>query len=138
MACLRHPVARDLLLLNNSAPLDAGRKEDMDVPTDVLLLATWPAAAALFLSVSTSILVFPFFTYVPTSGYLGDLLPQVWRCLPIADVLLQIDTSLGFFYLQKRSQGRQLQLLQGVEWLEGTAVVIAEVLLLFRGCSTSF
>ena len=37
----------------------------------------WPAAMALFLSVSTSILVFPFFPYVPSSGSFGDALPQV-------------------------------------------------------------
>ena len=37
----------------------------------------WPAALALFLSVSTSILVFPFFPYVPSSGSFGDALPQV-------------------------------------------------------------
>lgn len=39
----------------------------------------WPAALALFLSVSTSILVFPFFPYVPSSGTFGDALPQVTR-----------------------------------------------------------
>ena len=37
----------------------------------------WPAVLALFLSVSTSILVFPFFPYVPSSGTFGDALPQV-------------------------------------------------------------
>ena len=37
----------------------------------------WPAVLALFLSVSTSILVFPFFPYVPSSGSFGDALPQV-------------------------------------------------------------
>ena len=37
----------------------------------------WPAALALFLSVSTSILVFPFFPYVSSSGSFGDALPQV-------------------------------------------------------------
>ena len=41
----------------------------------------WPAALALFLSVSTSILVFPFFPYIPSSGYFGGSLPQV--CLPV-------------------------------------------------------
>ena len=37
----------------------------------------WPAGLALFLSVSTSILVFPFFPYIPSSGYFGVALPQV-------------------------------------------------------------
>ena len=39
--------------------------------------AVWPAAAALFLSVGASMVVAPFFTYVPSSGTAGDLLPQV-------------------------------------------------------------
>lgn len=37
----------------------------------------WPAVLALVLSVSTSILVFPFFPYVPSNGRFGDALPQV-------------------------------------------------------------
>ncbi|KAK9813902.1 hypothetical protein WJX73_004060 [Symbiochloris irregularis] len=37
----------------------------------------WPAAVALFLSVGASMVVAPFFTYVPSSGSTGDLLPQV-------------------------------------------------------------
>lgn len=36
----------------------------------------WPAAVALFLSVGASMVVAPFFTYVPSSGSTGDLLPQ--------------------------------------------------------------
>ena len=37
----------------------------------------WPAAAALGVSVGCATLVFPFFTYVPSSGWLQAMLPQV-------------------------------------------------------------
>mmetsp|Transcript_15218 Transcript_15218/g.40145 ORF Transcript_15218/g.40145 Transcript_15218/m.40145 type:complete len:706 (+) Transcript_15218:67-2184(+) len=37
----------------------------------------WPVLVAFFISVSVLYLVFPFFTYVPTSGKLGKELPQV-------------------------------------------------------------
>ncbi len=51
----------------------------------------WPAALALFLSVSTSILIFPFFPYVPTSGYFGDALPQVRKpCHPALAILAAV------------------------------------------------
>jgi hypothetical protein len=36
-----------------------------------------PAAGSIFLSVGTSMLVFPFFTYVHSTGLMGDRLPQV-------------------------------------------------------------
>ncbi len=60
----RTPSAPSLLVLRPSWP-------------QALAHGIWPAALALFLSVSTSILIFPFFPYVPTSGYFGDALPQV-------------------------------------------------------------
>ncbi len=60
----RTPSAPSLLALRPSWP-------------QALAHGIWPAALALFLSVSTSILIFPFFPYVPTSGYFGDALPQV-------------------------------------------------------------
>lgn len=42
------------------------------------LLCLWPVATALFLSAFTSILLFPFFVYVPmVLGPLGMMLPQV-------------------------------------------------------------
>jgi hypothetical protein len=47
--------------------------------TGALLRALAPAAASLALNVGTSVLVFPYFTYVESSGALGPLLPQVWR-----------------------------------------------------------
>lgn len=40
------------------------------------LQAVWPAVAALGLSGTISLVIFPFFTYIPTSGLLGDLLPK--------------------------------------------------------------
>lgn len=50
----------------------------------------WPAALALFLSVSTSILVFPFFPYIPSSGYFGRSLPQVCLAVFLASVVSDI------------------------------------------------
>ena len=38
-----------------------------------------PAALSIFLSVGTSMLVFPFFTYVHSTGLMGERLPQVLR-----------------------------------------------------------
>ena len=52
--------------------------------------AMWPAAAALFLSIAASMLVSPFFTYVPSSGWLGDLLPQVWHRSPAPPPFMQV------------------------------------------------
>jgi hypothetical protein len=37
----------------------------------------WPAAVGLLLSVGSSMLAFPFFTFVPLSGTFGERLPQV-------------------------------------------------------------
>ena len=37
----------------------------------------WPVMISLFLSGTVGIMVFPFFTYVPSSGWLKDLLPKV-------------------------------------------------------------
>ncbi|KAL3137216.1 hypothetical protein ABBQ32_006768 [Trebouxia sp. C0010 RCD-2024] len=37
----------------------------------------WPVMTSLFLSGVVGIMVFPFFTYVPSSGWLNDLLPKV-------------------------------------------------------------
>jgi hypothetical protein len=39
----------------------------------------WPPLAALTLSSTISLIVFPLFTYVPTSGLLGESLPKVGR-----------------------------------------------------------
>lgn len=37
----------------------------------------WPVMTSLFLSGVVGIMVFPFFTYVPSSGWLNDFLPKV-------------------------------------------------------------
>lgn len=48
----------------------------------------WPPLAALTLSSTISLIVFPLFTYVPTSGLLGESLPKVIFFVRIfADVL---------------------------------------------------
>ena len=45
------------------------------------LLRIWPALCALGLSSTVALIIFPFFTYVPTSGLLGDSLPRVGAAL---------------------------------------------------------
>ncbi|DBA76841.1 TPA: hypothetical protein ACH3X2_008856 [Trebouxia sp. C0005] len=81
----RTPSAPSLLALRPSWP-------------QALAHGIWPAALALFLSVSTSILIFPFFPYVPTSGYFGDALPQVlFGARVISDVTGRLLPRLPFF-----------------------------------------
>jgi hypothetical protein len=48
-----------------------------DLPLKSLAWKVSPAALSIFLSVGTSMLVFPFFTYVHSTGLLGERLPQV-------------------------------------------------------------
>ncbi len=45
------------------------------------LLGIWPVAAALFLTAFTSIMLFPFFAYVPMTPFLGVMLPQESLCI---------------------------------------------------------
>ena len=45
--------------------------------TAALVRRVWHPALALFLSASTAVLLFPFFTYVPLHGRMDGLLPQV-------------------------------------------------------------
>lgn len=45
--------------------------------TRKVLVAIWAPLLALFLSSTIALTVFPFFTYVPSSGWLGDSLPKV-------------------------------------------------------------
>ena len=75
---------RSTLSLESMASSHTGRSPSVPRLLDVqewgyqaLGQGIWPAALALFLSVSTSILVFPFFPYVPSSGSFGDALLQV-------------------------------------------------------------
>uniref|UniRef100_A0A383VLG1 Uncharacterized protein n=1 Tax=Tetradesmus obliquus TaxID=3088 RepID=A0A383VLG1_TETOB len=43
----------------------------------LVAVSIWPAALGLLLSVGSSMLAFPFFTFVPHSGAFGERLPQV-------------------------------------------------------------
>ncbi len=51
--------------------------------TVALVRRVWHPALALFLSASTAVLLFPFFTYVPLHGRMDGLLPQVMRPSPV-------------------------------------------------------
>ncbi len=42
-----------------------------------VLRAIWPTMAGLFFSGTCGLLIFPFLTYVPSDGMLGELLPKV-------------------------------------------------------------
>lgn len=55
------------------------KQNKRDLPLRMLALRVSPAAFAIFLSVGSSMLVFPFFTYVHSTGLLGERLPQVGR-----------------------------------------------------------
>ena len=56
-------------------------EEDKNFKRDLALRSlAWkvsPAALSIFLSVGTSMLVFPFFTYVHSTGLMRERLPQV-------------------------------------------------------------
>ncbi len=56
---------------------DSDKQYKRDLPWRLLAWRVSPAALSIFLSVGTSMLVFPFFTYVHTTGVLGERLPQV-------------------------------------------------------------
>lgn len=65
---------------------DVNDKATRHVPLLRLALQISPAALAIFLSVGSSMLVFPFFTYVRSTGLLGEKLPEVgcqgwWLCV---------------------------------------------------------
>lgn len=75
---------RSAVSLESMGSSQTGRSLSMPSPHAVpewgyqaLAQDIWPAVLALVLSVSTSILVFPFFPYVPSDGRFGDALPQV-------------------------------------------------------------
>mmetsp|Transcript_14139 Transcript_14139/g.42675 ORF Transcript_14139/g.42675 Transcript_14139/m.42675 type:complete len:478 (+) Transcript_14139:565-1998(+) len=55
------------------------------------LISIWPVAAALFFSAFTSIMLFPFFAYVPMTPYLGVMLPQMlFATRVVADIFGRI------------------------------------------------
>lgn len=45
--------------------------------TQETMTIIWPVIMSFFVSVTIMYLIFPFFTYIPSSGYLGDTLPRV-------------------------------------------------------------
>ncbi|KDD71710.1 hypothetical protein H632_c4523p0, partial [Helicosporidium sp. ATCC 50920] len=49
---------------------------ELDASTRVLLLQIWPLMLSIFLSTGVALTLFPFFTYVPSSGLLGDAFPR--------------------------------------------------------------
>lgn len=57
----------------------------MEVVRDI-----WPVMISLFLSGVVGIMVFPFFTYVPSSGWLDDLLPKVRAAISITALLVLV------------------------------------------------
>lgn len=60
-----------------TALLPSGDDGQAELSTKQLLDRLWPPALALFSSAATAVLVFPFFTFVPSCGRLGGMLPQV-------------------------------------------------------------
>lgn len=74
-----------------------------DLPLRVLAWRVSPAALCIFLSVGTSMLVFPFFTYVHSTGLLGERLPQVRTCCWVKERLTcrkMLSLSILRFFLQ--------------------------------------
>lgn len=52
-------------------------KRDASMATSHVLEAIAVPAVVLCSSIATSVLIFPFFTYVPSSGHMAEFLPQV-------------------------------------------------------------
>lgn len=88
------------------APSDPQDKKVRGAPLAATFRRIMPAACAIFLSVGTSMLVFPFFTHSKSTGWLGTYLPQVlfyvrligdiagrvvpkrWQCLQPRDLMM--------------------------------------------------
>jgi hypothetical protein len=77
-----------LLLAWPTADVDIGKSPWM--PGCSLMHARSGVQAGLFTSGTIGLLIFPFITYVPTSGALGDMLPKVstWAARCVATSLL--------------------------------------------------
>lgn len=60
-----------------SSPCIEGQQAVRSGVYRLVLSRVWPVAGAVAVSVGTSMLLFPLFTYVPSSGWLGMMLPQV-------------------------------------------------------------
>lgn len=79
-----------LPLLNDQGQLPESAVATYHRSVAIRLLRLWPVATALFLSASTSVLLFPFFVYVPmeTVWPLGIMLPQLlFAARLVADVI---------------------------------------------------
>uniref|UniRef100_A0A383VI82 Uncharacterized protein n=1 Tax=Tetradesmus obliquus TaxID=3088 RepID=A0A383VI82_TETOB len=67
----------------------------------LVAVSIWPAALGLLLSVGSSMLAFPFFTFVPHSGAFGERLPQVrqgsYCCCCLLLLLLSVGSSMLAF-----------------------------------------
>ena len=74
---------------NSTAPLSREPPElspaphHSKLPFSQVMHKIWPAQLALFLTGTCGLLIFPFLTYVPSDGMLGDMLPKVRVCLLI-------------------------------------------------------
>lgn len=60
-----------------AGPSGGGEAVAEKLSTRELLVEIWPAAVALGVNIACVTCLFPFFTYVPSSGWLQSLLPQV-------------------------------------------------------------
>jgi hypothetical protein len=62
----------------DAEPLDDGGGGDV-ASLGRVIATIWSTLVALFCSGCIGILIFPFFTYVPSGGLLGEMLPKVRR-----------------------------------------------------------
>eukprot|EP00798_Chlamydomonas_sp_ICE-L_P016004 gene16004-22142_t len=69
--------AGEQLVVPGEEELEGGAEMTLAEETRLALAGIWPVLTAFFASVTTMYLVFPFFTYVPSSGLLGAALPRV-------------------------------------------------------------
>eukprot|EP00195_Chlamydomonas_chlamydogama_P000047 CAMPEP_0202923636 /NCGR_PEP_ID=MMETSP1392-20130828/78554_1 /ASSEMBLY_ACC=CAM_ASM_000868 /TAXON_ID=225041 /ORGANISM="Chlamydomonas chlamydogama, Strain SAG 11-48b" /LENGTH=560 /DNA_ID=CAMNT_0049617329 /DNA_START=341 /DNA_END=2023 /DNA_ORIENTATION=+ len=59
------------------AAAQAGPPLTLAEETSAALAGMWPVLVAFLISVTVTYVIFPFFTYIPSSGVLGDGLPRV-------------------------------------------------------------
>ena len=57
----------------------AAKEPEPEANAAAVLRAIWPTVMGLFFSGTCGLLIFPFLTYVPSDGMLGELLPKVSR-----------------------------------------------------------
>jgi len=62
----------------SGVPADSAPKEaEREAHAGAVLRTIWPTVMGLFFSGTCGLLIFPFLTYVPSDGMLGELLPKV-------------------------------------------------------------